>query len=532
MKANDTIRLVAQSARGGTTLLLILLVIVVAQFCIVELAWVLWWVEPPAPPATSTQTQPTPEEAKIQRIQQAEKQFLPDGTLHLMTKIGGPRWRPQYTPDPPTTQAQVYDVNDRLLWDGPSRENPHTYLSWAGEARHPDSFGIHNMRSVQMLINARTLQVPVATEGRLLEMWRYCPWADCFVGHDLKGQRVGYLGATGPTMTSKEVEPFGAFRDFLAWWPPDSYSPILLWQTDRRIYQIDFDKQKVELVFESPHSKIAWMVTHQWDSYRPSLAQGDRGDAENPRPLLHCQTEDSKHYLVLRDPERTIAVSMPDEWATWSGNHFVFGAMDQGVFMLRNWIEYPAPTQRPNSDWWAKYRATAKTQWVELYRVSDAGQLDLVNRYSWTGPTRVRSIDPRTRIRPNVNALSPLLCDLVWSSGVRRYTSDYREIGVLIEEMRPGYRLRHWVVTAILLTLTLLHIRSRKATKATIVLWLVLVGLFNLAGFLTYWAMHHTPTIKCAACGKRRGLATSDCVRCGTALPAPEHGRLDLIVGL
>ncbi len=528
------------------TLLLILLALVIVQFCISELMWVLWWVGPPAPPAASAPTQLTTEEARIQRIQEAEKRFLPDGTLHLVTKTDGPRWKPHHTPDSPTTQAQVYDANDRLLWEGPSRENPHTYLSWAGEARHRDNFNVYNMRSIRVISQARILQVPVATEGRLQEMWRYHPWADCFVGHDVKGQTIGYLGAAGLATSSKEVKPFGDFENFLVWWPPDSYSPILLWQTDRRLYQIDFAKQEVELVFESPQSSIAWMGTHQWDSYRLSLTRGSGDNAEHPRPLLYCQTEDSKHYLVVRNPARTIAVSMPDEWATWPGNHwarwfgnqFVFGAMDQNVFMQRTWIEYPPPAQRPDPDWWAKYRATAKTQWVELYRVSDAGQLDLVNRHSWTVParkhetTQARSGDPRIWVRPNVNAMSPLLWDLAWSAGVRRYTSEYRDLGEFIKATRPGYRFRHWLVTVVLLALTFLHIQSRNASKATIVFWLVLVGLFNLAGFLTYWAMNHTPTIKCSACGKRRGLTTTDCVRCGAALPTPEHGRLDLIVGL
>ena len=113
MNSNKPIRTAAPWARGFTTLVLIIVAISILQFIVTELAWVLWTKRPPAP-ATPAQPEPTDEEKRIARIQHATKEFLPDGTLHLVTKIGGPRFRPQDTPDPPTTRAQVYDVNDRL----------------------------------------------------------------------------------------------------------------------------------------------------------------------------------------------------------------------------------------------------------------------------------------------------------------------------------------------------------------------------------------------------------------------------------
>ena len=61
------------------------------------------------------------------------------------------------------------------------------------------------------------------------------------------------------------------------------------------------------------------------------------------------------------------------------------------------------------------------------------------------------------------------------------------------------------------------------------IFWLVFVGLFNLAGLLTYLALNHTPVIKCPVCGNRRGLGQAQCVRCLSDLPAPKPGKLDLI---
>ena len=112
---------------------------------------------------------------------------------------------------------------------------------------------------------------------------------------------------------------------------------------------------------------------------------------------------------------------------------------------------------------------------------------------------------------------------------MRRYKSEHRRFGELIEETRPGYRLRHWVVTAMLLVLTFLHGRSRRPSKGTLLFWLAFVALFNLAGFLTYWALNHTPIIKCLSCGKRRGLAQAGCapMRRAAADPGTRQARSD-----
>ena len=109
MKANDAIRPIARLAQGLTTLLLILLGIIAIQSIIAESAW-LFWRRPPAPSAASTPPQLTPEEARTQRIQQAEKKFLPDGTLHLVTTHGGPRWQFHDTPAHVQTRLQFVAV--------------------------------------------------------------------------------------------------------------------------------------------------------------------------------------------------------------------------------------------------------------------------------------------------------------------------------------------------------------------------------------------------------------------------------------
>ena len=59
--------------------------------------------------------------------------------------------------------------------------------------------------------------------------------------------------------------------------------------------------------------------------------------------------------------------------------------------------------------------------------------------------------------------------------------------------------------------------------------WLVFVGLFNVAGLLTYLSMNHRPVLKCVECGKKRHLMADSCIRCGGGLPVPERRETDLI---
>ncbi|MCK5175698.1 MAG: hypothetical protein KAR47_20045 [Planctomycetes bacterium] len=61
-------------------------------------------------------------------------------------------------------------------------------------------------------------------------------------------------------------------------------------------------------------------------------------------------------------------------------------------------------------------------------------------------------------------------------------------------------------------------------------LWLVFVAAFNVAGLMTYLALNHTVLIRCANCGKRRGLERADCPACNAQLPKPVPREVDLIL--
>ena len=96
-------------------------------------------------------------------------------------------------------------------------------------------------------------------------------------------------------------------------------------------------------------------------------------------------------------------------------------------------------------------------------------------------------------------------------------------------DIQPYGGVINRVLSALMMGFVFLHGWPRRTSWAKFFFWLVFVGLFNLAGLLTYLALNHTVVIKCPACGRRRGLARVDCARCQAQLPAPECGKLDLI---
>lgn len=535
MDAKNRIHYIARAARVFMATLLVLLLVAIVQAITFEVASLFWTTTPAS--STEPKQELTPEQQRTQRIIRAKKEFLPDGTLHLVTQISTSRPQPLYRPSPldtPTGQEQVYDVNDKLLWNGPASERPYNYLSWAQSTRN-DGFTSERMRHLQQFADPQTLEIPVATTDELLETWRYDPWADCFVGHSLDGGRVGYLSAAGLTDSKADVRPLGRFQSFQVWWPPDSHSPTVLWQTEQCIYEIDFASRQAERILESPQGKIEYVTMHP--SYRFRLVGGET--MVRTRPLLHGRTSDEVHHLILKEPDQRITVATPPEWQQWYGNHCEFAAAEEGVFLRRTWLEYPAPAARGNPDWWTGFRRTPKNQWVELYRIDETGGLDLVNRYSLSLPGDLgatRYVEPRSNVKRFVTAISPLLADLFWLpfpagfwQNLYQRSEFAREFIQVAEQMRPHYSVWNWLVTAAMLALTFWHARPRRTSWGRLAFWLVFVALLNLTGFLVYWALNHTATMACSACGKRRGLDRTDCVHCRAALPTPEHGKLDLI---
>jgi len=539
MRLKNDLKYIATPAKVFTTLVILLIALLIVQSIILETERMFFQTKPRS--AIKPKAQPTPEEERLDRIRYSEKMFLPDGTIHLVHRLRPAAGRV----DEPETM-QIYDANDKLLWQGPISRRPYNHISWAGQlSSYRKIVTQQQMRQMQTITPelSRTLEVPIQSEQQAIQIWRYNPAYDYFIGYDTDGKEIGYISSAGFTELKANAKPFGQFKLFAAWCPQDSSSPTLLWQTQRRIYQIDFKKRNVDLIFESADADVKTISLHGWRD----IAPGKEGstDYKTYRPLIHCVTEDGKNHLIMREPEQRLTITIPEDWESWAGNLYRFTATRQAIFMYRYWTEASSPPDYRKSpkiyqQWWRNFRSQPQKYWVELYRVDNQGGFELLNHYSWTEPalseTVVEARDFRTPATRYVSKFSPPLYDLVWYPMIRGFWMfAYRDNDLsrgfarMLADIRPAGSVINWLLSVPMIGFAFWHGWPRRTSWPKFLFWLAFVGLFNLAGLLTYLALNHTAVIKCSACGRRRGLTQVNCVRCGVELPAPKRGKLDLI---
>ncbi|MCK4293240.1 MAG: hypothetical protein KAY65_08585, partial [Planctomycetes bacterium] len=382
MELGNNSKYTAVPAKVFMTIVIILTVVLMLQTIIIGMAQIL--SRKPRQEVAEAAEEPTEEDKRLSRIQDSAKRFLPDGTIHLVHQPG----RKSYSQWEESAAQQVYDANDNLLWEGIAEDCPYKYLSQTTHI-YGDWFRARDMRwmTVASPDVCRTLDIPVRSNNSTVEIWRYIPPRQSFIGYKTGGGIIGYAGAAGFTNSPSQAGAFGKFGRFVAWCPKDSTTPKLLWQTSRRIYEINFEKSKVELVFESPDVDIEILRVHHWGSLRPRGVES----IEEYRPLLHCHTIDGKDYLIMRDPGQTVGVKTPEDWSRWKGEYGLFSAAEQGIFLYRPWIDIDAQPAMPKKfaslqaqeDWLRDQQARPRKYCADLYKVDDQGNIALVNRYGW-----------------------------------------------------------------------------------------------------------------------------------------------------
>lgn len=524
-------------AKVFMTILILLFALWIFQFIIVETerTFAFTRIQEPKPMVELTQ-----EEKRINRIRDSEKEFLPDGTIHLINELKG---TPNQTDE--SKIVQIYDTNDNLLWQGQRNKISYEYLSWAESLdthSYDKIFTLQEMKQIQMSDSFQNIEIPISSSEKTEQIWRYYPDKDYFIGYDTEGKKIGYISSVGFTESKANAKSFGKFRLLTAWCPKDSYNLILLWQTQRRIYQINFEKRQVDMLFESVDYDIQRISLLGWRDLMPSSEE--YVDREKYRPLLYCETEDSKNHLIMRQPEQLITITVPEDWENWFGNFYQFTATRQNIFLYRRWVEandFPDYRKSPKlyEQWRRKFRSHPQKYWVQLYKVDNNGNFESLNRYTWTVPGRTepaeftgyRMVTPRI-----VNKFSTPLYDLAWHlSGIKFWTQLYQRTELahgfarMINDIRPGDSIINWLLSAAMMGFALWHGWPRRTSWLKFLFWLAFVGIFNLTGLLTYLALNHTAVIKCSVCGRCRGLIQVNCVRCGAELPTPKRGKLDLI---
>jgi len=481
-------------------------------------------------------------EKRLRRIHHSGKNFLPDGTIHL-TSVRG---RTPGRFDEPV-KIQIHDENDVLIWQGLINENPYEYLTWSDQrfrpyTMHHQHFTDRRMNDLKIITPefSRILEIPVRTQDGTVQVWRYLPGSDLFMGYRLDGTIIGFLGSTGLAHSKSDARPFGSFKLQSSWFPAGASEPTVLWQTSRLLYEINFHKQQVRLVFESPQENIKELILREcW----PIDTQTQKEQKIKYRPTIRIVTEDKKHHLIIKNPEQALTITFPDD--RWS-DALNFAATGEGMFLIHNDREIRMPeaylkSPKLSAQWFRKFEGKHYKQWVELYKVDNQANLHLLNRYEWTVPREfrlhVQRRDFRVQVQRAAMAFSSSLYDLAWfllgpefflqhSRG-----NDFVSGSIqMIPGIRPANSLWCCLLSIAMAGFAFLHGWPRRTSRGKLIFWLAFTLVFNLAGLLTYLALNHTTVIKCPVCGRRRGLAQVNCVRCGAELPAPERGKLDLIL--
>jgi hypothetical protein len=388
---------------------------------------------------------------------------------------------------------------------------------------------------------SRVLEIPVLAQDGSVQAWRYLPGSDLFLGYRLDRSIIGFLGSTGFTHSKSQARPFGKFKFQSYWYPAGAIEPTVLWQTGRQLYEINFHKQQVRLVFESNQADIE---TVELRNCRPIDTQIQKEQKIKYRPTIRIVTEDKKWHLILRNPDQKLTITFPDE--KW-GDNIHFAATEEDMFLIHydSEIRPIIANKSPKAYllWLSENQDKPYKRWVELYKVDNQANLDLLNRYEWNVPgeylPKVQRKDFRFQVHRAAMAFSSPLYDLAWFAlGQEFFIKPYRDRSndfisasiQVIPELRPANTLWSWLTIIAMVGFAFWHVRPRQTSRPKLIFWLLLILAFNLAGLLTYLALNHTTIIKCPACNKRRGFAQVNCIRCGTELPAPQPGKLDLIL--
>ncbi len=112
MKLKNNSKYIATPAKIFMTVLIVLIAVSILHVIILEIERTFRLSATTKPKAEFTQ-----EEKRLNRIRNSGKEFLPDGTIHLIHK---PRRTPGQMDE--TETEQIYDANDKLLWEGPGNK--------------------------------------------------------------------------------------------------------------------------------------------------------------------------------------------------------------------------------------------------------------------------------------------------------------------------------------------------------------------------------------------------------------------------
>jgi len=470
----------------------------------------------------------------------SQKKFTTEQKLH---QIFTPRNQKVRSKENET--VEVYDTDDDLLWEGKRRDMPYNYLQWSkyfrsSNRRESYSAKYLNERQEMGIEFSSALMIPVVDDDkRILQRWRYEVSGRYFTGLDCDGRKIGYAGSNGIKKSREEVEPFGRFVHMTAWCPEGSFSPEFMWMTRHKLYQINFGEERVETLFDLADSEADYLAMLNWR----------REESAGFRPVICVVTKDKKHHMLFQNPEQRLTLNLPGEWKRGFG----FTATMDKIFIRHSGNDgKPMPEVKSYKQqvelmdkWLKEFYSRPLTRWEELYEVDSGGNLKLVNRFEWGRPAmpekaanvQIGYMDWRERTRRYLATISPVIYWPAWQWCYRNQEKLRNPAGVITEIIRemiaycvPATLWVSLVFSLLMVCAAFWHGWSRRTGWGRLGFWLVFVGVFNLAGLLTYLALNHTTVIRCGVCGKTRGLERTDCAGCKAELVMPKGRETDLIL--
>ncbi len=457
----------------------------------------------------------TEEEKRHERIRHSSRSVLPDGTIHLTNyEYMGNDKRKQY----------IYDWEGNLLWEGPEDSGtPFDYISWSQGLDHGYS---KNTLRYHFSLNpefSRTLDFPAVSGDSVRGYWRFFPEGNYFKGYNRRQHEItGYCGKRGFVSSPREVTPFDSFRFFTVWNQERTFRPIVFWLTGSGAYEIDFSRKTLTTVFESSGPEIQKLEWHSWEKKSPD----ERAYESDYRPLLFCITSDAKGHLLLKNPDESLTIDIPESWLK---ENVHVAASGDTIYLLHDaYSSEPSPEDPKN---------TPVTRTTEIFTVDKNGTLTRLNsmnlewneKWERVDYNEMRSMKYRhvTMVSSPLPPFHTFILQLMWWGAYEQ--RPYNDLARIYQWFIPENTLLNWMISTILAGLVFLHSLPRRTGRASIVFWIVFTVLLNLAGFLTYLSLNHKPVITCSHCKKRRGLEQEECVRCGKPLPRPKPRAVDLV---
>jgi len=450
-------------------------------------------------------------ESEIQQIgfHRSSKMFTPDGRVFLIGRVVN-------------GMPGIYDANCTKIGEF-TKENLQKCLDWAWPLEHNQDLN----HSSFILQAYGTFRVMINKDAN--EVWEYIADKEVFAGHKIKGEAIGYLGINGFSQTQTDIKPFGKPKstsnaiDVLK----DQKKHILLWQTEKRLYSIDFVNRKTEILIDSSDANISKIETHNW-----RYDNKEQADA-NYRTMIKYCADDGNIHLILNQPDEKITIKTPEQWNNYLPNKVRVTATKDAIFLSHETSDILKPAHYDTShEIRHEFDNTEDANCsAELYKVDSTGNLRLVNEFRWAKPEYVPPVYKDEKYYLGYTSVVSPPVFYGGSKIILNYAADFNAMFPRMEMIRAYLRLianfyprnlaASIALSVAMMLLALWHGWSRKNNRLSLALWVILVGLFNVAGLLTYLALNHTTLIKCPACGKNRNLDMPTCIHCGAELPLP-----------